>query len=113
MFSFCFILKQLEEILDRKIACSHLRAWQLFVESLLTQKRDCKFIAWPCPQGILEYASGKCFPMENNDRTQELGYVANNGPSGIYYLATRGEEPFCGTNVRLQYLILLISAQWI
>jgi hypothetical protein len=86
----------LEELLDRNIACSHLRAWQLFVESVRTQKGKCKFTAWPCPQGGIAYIKGTCFPMESTEWNQEMGYAANHGPLGIYYLVTRAETPFCG-----------------
>lgn len=85
-----------EELLDREIACSHLRAWQLYVESILTQSQKCKFIAWPCPRGTLSYAKGTCFPMESTGWSQEMGYRANRGPLGIYFLPTRSEPPFCG-----------------
>ncbi|XP_020285308.1 pancreatic triacylglycerol lipase-like isoform X2 [Pseudomyrmex gracilis] len=95
-----------EELLDRNIACSHLRAWQLFVDTVRTQKEDrCKFIAWPCPQGGVSYARGTCFPMETTDWHQEMGYAADRGPLGIYYLATRGETPFCGQPLRASVII--------
>lgn len=85
-----------EELLDREIACSHLRAWQLYVESILTQSQKCKFIAWPCPRGTLSYTKGTCFPMESTGWSQEMGYRANRGPLGTYFLPTRSEPPFCG-----------------
>lgn len=34
--------------------------------------------------------------MESTLWSQEMGYRANRGPLGIYYLPTRKEEPFCG-----------------
>lgn len=89
----------LEELLDRNIACSHLRAWQLFIESIRSQNEKCKFIAWPCPQGGLSYTKGICFPMESSDWNQEMGYAANRGPLGTYYLSTRAETPFCGNKI--------------
>lgn len=93
---YILLLLILEELLDRNIACSHLRAWQLFIESIRTQKEECKFTAWPCPQGGISYARGMCFPMESTEWNQEMGYAANRGPLGIYYLATRADSPFCG-----------------
>ncbi|XP_067213841.1 pancreatic triacylglycerol lipase-like [Linepithema humile] len=89
-----------EELLDRNIACSHLRAWFLFVESIRSQNDECKFIAWPCPHGGISYAKGMCFPMASTDWNQEMGYAANRGPLGIYYLATKAERPFCGQPLR-------------
>ncbi|KAG7212631.1 hypothetical protein KM043_012917 [Ampulex compressa] len=88
-----------EDTLDVNIACSHLRAWQLFAESL-KQQGQCKFVAWPCSQGGFAYTRGACFPMETTAWSQEMGYEANNGPLGTYYLATRENEPFCGQPVR-------------
>lgn len=88
-----------EDFLDREIACSHLRAWHLFVESIRSQNEKCKFVAWPCPHGGMSYAKGMCFPMETTDWSQEMGYAANRGPLGVYYLATRAETPFCGIGI--------------
>ncbi|XP_011643285.2 pancreatic triacylglycerol lipase-like isoform X1 [Pogonomyrmex barbatus] len=89
-----------EDVLDRNIACSHLRAFQLYVESIRSQTEKCKFIAWPCPQGGISYAKGTCFPMESTNWNQEMGYAANRGSLGIYYLATKAETPFCGQPIR-------------
>ncbi|XP_076683516.1 pancreatic triacylglycerol lipase [Andrena cerasifolii] len=89
-----------EETLTREIACSHLRAWRLFLESVGGGNESCRFIAWPCPKGRTSYVNGLCFPMESTAWTQEMGYRANIGPLGIYYLPTRGEEPFCGQPLR-------------
>lgn len=86
-----------EDILDRKIACSHLRAWELFVASLQSQREECKFIAWPCNQGADAFTRGTCFPHENTKWSQEMGYTADHGPLGIYYLATRPNKQYCGT----------------
>lgn len=40
-----------------------------------------------------------CFPMMSTDWNQEMGYAANHGPLGIYYLATEAETPFCGIGI--------------
>ncbi|XP_011865581.1 PREDICTED: pancreatic triacylglycerol lipase-like [Vollenhovia emeryi] len=89
-----------EDLLDKHIACSHLRAFQIYIESVRSQNEKCKFTAWPCPQGGISYARGTCFPMESTNWNQELGYAANRGALGIYYLATRAEAPFCGQPAR-------------
>lgn len=86
--------------MDKNIACSHLRAYQLYIESVRSQNEKCKFIAWPCPQGGISYAKGTCFPMESTNWNQEMGYAANHGALGIYYLATRAETPFCGIRIQ-------------
>lgn len=95
-------------MLTKEIACSHLRAWAYFLESIRTTNESCKFIAWPCPQGTISYTNGMCFPMESTLWSQEMGYRANRGPLGIYYLPTRDQEPFCGkVNLYVKYLQLV------
>lgn len=95
-----------EDFLDRNIACSHLRAWYFFVESIRSQKEECKFSAWSCPQGRMSYIKGMCFPMEIRERNQEMGYAANRESLGIYYLATRTESPFCGIEIQWEYNLI-------
>ncbi|XP_060829705.1 pancreatic triacylglycerol lipase-like [Bombus pascuorum] len=94
-----------EDMLTKEIACSHLRAWAYFLESIRTTNESCKFIAWPCPQGTISYTNGMCFPMESTLWSQEMGYRANHGPLGIYYLPTRDKEPFCGHPLRASVTI--------
>lgn len=38
--------------------------------------------------------------MESTNWNQEMGYAANHGALGIYYLATRAETPFCGIRIQ-------------
>ncbi|XP_012135888.1 pancreatic triacylglycerol lipase isoform X2 [Megachile rotundata] len=94
-----------EEMLTKELACSHLRAWMFFFESVRMGNESCKFNAWPCPQGRNSYMSGICFPMESTLWSQEMGYRANFGPLGIYYLPTREEQPFCGQSLRASAMI--------
>ncbi|XP_016910010.1 pancreatic triacylglycerol lipase-like isoform X2 [Apis cerana] len=94
------VVSHLRDMLTKEIACSHLRAWTYFLESVRTTNESCKFIAWPCSQGRMSYMNGMCFPMESTLWTQEMGYRADHGPLGIYYLPMREEEPFCGEPVR-------------
>lgn len=46
--------------------------------------------------------------MESTLWSQEMGYKADRGALGIYYLPTRGEELFCGMNdihnIRIKFL---------
>ena len=83
-------------MLTKEIACSHIRAWSYFLESVRKTNESCKFVAWPCSKGTTSFTNGMCFPMESTLWSQEMGYRANRGPLGIYYLPTREEEPFCG-----------------
>ncbi|XP_076237419.1 pancreatic triacylglycerol lipase [Calliopsis andreniformis] len=94
-----------EEALTKEVACSHLRAWTLFLESVRMENQSCKFTAWPCPQGRTFYTNGMCFPSESTFWSQEMGYRANRGPLGVYYLPTRGAEPFCGQPLRASVTI--------
>ncbi|XP_015592390.1 pancreatic triacylglycerol lipase isoform X2 [Cephus cinctus] len=89
-----------EESLNRKIACSHIRAWKYFVESMHTQFQNCKFTSWTCKRGASSFKKGLCFPRAVTNGPQEMGYAADRGPSGVFYLVTRPEEPFCGDPLR-------------
>ncbi|XP_044017708.1 pancreatic lipase-related protein 2-like isoform X2 [Aphidius gifuensis] len=90
-----------EDVLDNKIACSHSRSWELFVESLKSQFGKCKFTAWSCNQGVADFFDGNCFPhVDDNKPSQEMGISASRGSRGIYYLATTHQSPYCGDPVR-------------
>lgn len=90
-----------EDSLDIHIACSHVRSWFLFVESLQSHIHDgCKFETWPCKRRFGSYAAGSCFPPEESITSPELGYAADHGPTGLYYLPTRAEPPYCGYPLR-------------
>ncbi|XP_012256057.2 pancreatic lipase-related protein 2-like isoform X2 [Athalia rosae] len=90
---------QNDESLDKNIICSHLRAWQFFVESIQSQLQKCKFIAWPCPRGAADFLKGNCFPRETS-LSQEMGYKTNFAAQGTFYLATRSQKPYCGAVIR-------------
>ena len=89
-----------EDSLDIEIACSHVRSWFLFVESLKSQRGECKFHSWPCKRRFGSFSAGSCFPPEGTTTAPEMGYAADRGPTGLYYLATRSEYPFCGIPLR-------------
>ncbi|XP_015430886.1 PREDICTED: pancreatic triacylglycerol lipase-like [Dufourea novaeangliae] len=94
-----------EDSLTKELACSHLRAWRVFLESVRTANESCKFTAWPCPKGRNSYMNGMCFPMESTFWNQEMGYKANQGALGIYYLPTREDSPLCGEPYRASVAI--------
>ncbi|KAK9298987.1 hypothetical protein QLX08_007896 [Tetragonisca angustula] len=94
-----------DDMLTKEIACSHIRAWSYFLESVRKTNESCKFVAWPCSKGTTSFTNGMCFPMESTLWSQEMGYRANRGPLGIYYLPTREEEPFCGQPLRASVTI--------
>lgn len=41
--------------------------------------------------------------MESVGWSQEMGYRANRGPLGTYFLPTRSEPPFCGITIFVIY----------
>jgi len=74
---------------DLTPACSHMRAIWLYLESILTpcflsrqQCSDQYNLPGSCTTGVLPY--------------QSMGFAANTyGARGIFYLTTRGSEPYC------------------
>ncbi|XP_031349709.1 pancreatic lipase-related protein 2-like isoform X2 [Photinus pyralis] len=102
------VVTHLEKTLTRETACSHVRAWELFRESLeiqLKQAPSCSFVAYKCRGGLEEYRQGECFPSmdnggfgSNNDIGKMGEYVQGDG---IMYLATKNKYPFCGTQMQV------------
>lgn len=89
--------------LDRAVACSHIRAYRYFLETLemkasaikkiTNEINNCKFIAFSCPKGPRDFLSGRCFP-ENDFSSGILGEDSTG--QGAMYLVTTGAPPFCG-----------------
>ena len=66
-----------------------------------SQFGKCKFTTWPCKRRSGSYSAGHCFPPENRIAAPEMGYAADKGPSGVYYLTTRSKVPYCGYPLRI------------
>ncbi len=49
--------------LNTSIVCNHLRAWQLFLESLKTKDSECELWSFPCSGGWSSFIKGNCFPF--------------------------------------------------
>lgn len=109
------IILYFPEPLNREIACSHIRAWRYFLESILTKASNpngCKFVTYPCSEGLPGFTYGKCFPRNLFDSKDPLllhesyrkdfGYLGEDAKgSGIMYLVTRNSEPYCGTQLQV------------
>ena len=73
--------------------CSHYRAALLYSETI-EQRHDCVFQACPCPTQQ-HFDKGYCRDCHSNDG-QLLGYRSiESNKTGIFYVATSGEEPYC------------------
>jgi hypothetical protein len=98
-----------EHSLDTDIACSHIRAWRLFVESLNQRPGGCQFMAYPCNAGLPSFQQGKCYPSlqkcagEIVPQAQSCGMMGVSADlargRGALYLVTRDSSPFCGKNI--------------
>jgi hypothetical protein len=95
-----------EGSLDVDIACSHVRAWRLFVESLSQRPGGCQFMAYPCHAGLPSFLQGNCYSTlqkcarESGPSAQPCGMMGINADKprgrGALYLVTRDSSPFCG-----------------
>lgn len=103
------ISSQFGGTLTRESACSHIRAFHIYVEALLNKssgKRSCKFLAFKCTKGMQAFQNGECFPqLDNPDDPLALNdtYLSDFGSfgddtrgNGVMYFVTRESAPFCG-----------------
>ncbi|KAK7101243.1 hypothetical protein V1264_024054 [Littorina saxatilis] len=73
------------------VACSHLRALDLFTESI---NNPCPFIAYPCVN-VVEFDKGHCLTCSGHGCSR-LGYHANTmSGRGSLYLTTQDSSSFC------------------
>lgn len=87
--------------LDRDIACSHIRAYSYFLETLLgvaDERRGCQFYAWNCPRGADDFYHGRCFPSKATGAILSGRMGENSFGQGSMYLATRSGRPYCGNS---------------
>ncbi|CAG2065354.1 unnamed protein product, partial [Timema podura] len=95
---------------DINVACSHVRAWKLFLESMTTPPGGCRFMAYPCQAGLPGFLQGSCFPapdacnISHGDPQQSCGFMGYDAQHskgrGALYLVTRDTEPYCGEQLR-------------
>ncbi|XP_060083651.1 pancreatic lipase-related protein 2-like [Ylistrum balloti] len=87
---FNLITLQIEEFTGT-IACSHMRAIDLFTASIPTS--GCSFTAYPCSNKA-DFNAQRCHSCGNG--CSEMGYHANEHTAhGKFYLSTTGHQPFC------------------
>ncbi|XP_019877450.1 pancreatic triacylglycerol lipase [Aethina tumida] len=102
----------LEEASRVLVACNHVRAIKLFIDSINTQ---CPYIAHQC-SGFNQFMSGKCFTCKPGANCAIMGYHADSTP-GIenevapvkpqdtvgakYFLTTGREYPYCHRMYRI------------
>ncbi|KAJ9591619.1 hypothetical protein L9F63_001833 [Diploptera punctata] len=102
------VVSHFEGALDISIACSHIRAWRLFVESILQTPDGCQFMAYPCHSGLPSFLQGNCYPALqkcalgiNAQACGTMGVNAMQSPGrGALYLVTRDSSPYCGEQLR-------------
>lgn len=100
----------LDKTLSLDSACSHIRAWRLFVESLLTKangvENSCQFTAFKCLGGVKSFEQGFCFPQiqqsTNSSLLEHNYHVGKFGEDvkgqGIMFFLTKATAPFCGNS---------------
>lgn len=104
--------------LDRDSACSHIRAFRLYIETVLNKVKNknkkadyCQFTAFNCNGGLPSFESGHCFPQleKANSRlaidrsyiADEIGQIGEDVRGrGVMYLSTRSTSPHCGTQLQ-------------
>lgn len=93
--------------LNTSVVCNHLRAWQLFLESLRASKTGCEFLSYPCPGGWSSFEKGNCFAANCTDQTcSKMGYLANKSKNlGPLFLVTRDSSPFCGYQLHITVVL--------
>ncbi|KAK9881696.1 hypothetical protein WA026_017215 [Henosepilachna vigintioctopunctata] len=108
------VVSSLDRTLTREIACSHIRAWHIFQESLLNKvsgkNNTCEFISYSCPGGLPSFERGHCFPHLDNPKSKlyldptyrsEIGKLGEDAKGeGVMYLTTRSSSNFCGAQLQ-------------
>ncbi|KAL3268959.1 hypothetical protein HHI36_008045 [Cryptolaemus montrouzieri] len=108
------VVTSFDKTLTREIACSHIRAWHLFQETLLNKvegkNNTCEFISYSCPGGLPSFERGHCFPHLDNPKSKlyldpsyrtEIGKLGEDARGeGVMYLTTRSSSAFCGSQLQ-------------
>ncbi|KAF5284338.1 hypothetical protein FQA39_LY04631 [Lamprigera yunnana] len=116
------VMTHFEKTISKDTACSHLRSWELFIESLemkLNKSENCQFTAFKCKNGLDSFQKGLCFSnlegskkslLDNSYRTDldKMGEDAEG--NGIMYLVTRDRSPFCGKQLQVG-VVLFTTAE--
>ncbi|XP_018575805.1 pancreatic lipase-related protein 2-like isoform X2 [Anoplophora glabripennis] len=104
------VVTHLEGGLSRDIACSHLRAFFLYTESVLNMlkkkenKDICEFTSFTCPGGLTSFEKGYCFPQieKNSSLVLDPSYLSDIGRfgedakgEGVMYFSTKDSSQYC------------------
>ncbi|GJQ76039.1 hypothetical protein Trydic_g18090 [Trypoxylus dichotomus] len=112
------LLTHLDRGFTNNSTCSHVRSIELFVESLFykaERENKCEFISFKCPGGMPSYERGQCFPTLDNSNDplaidlkyrNDIGFMGEDATgSGVMYFATRGVQPYCGSQLQAEVRI--------
>ncbi|XP_065572804.1 lipase member I-like isoform X6 [Artemia franciscana] len=84
-------------LLDVLTACSHMRAWRYFLESVASADR---FLAVPCPDNPT-FKAGLCGDCDRTKRNCSvaipMGFWTPSTARGNYYLSTKRRKPYSYT----------------
>ncbi|CAH1736994.1 pancreatic triacylglycerol lipase [Aphis gossypii] len=101
------IKEGIEEASRVLVACNHVRAIKLFIESINSK---CPYIAHKC-NSYQNFLQGKCFSCKDNDAgcaIMGLNTVRpNHAPGSKYFISTGKDTPYC----RRQYKVMLDLAK--
>lgn len=82
--------------LSKDPGCSHKRAQDLFIYSVL---HTCSLKSYYCKNGWRSFLSGECLNITNASYIGEMGYHSIDAPGrGKQYLNTTGAPPYCYNN---------------
>ena len=71
------------------IGCSHLRANELFTESI---NSSCRFKAYPCSSAG-DFKANRCHTCRS--RCTTMGYETDKSKRGTFYFTTASSSPYC------------------
>ncbi|KAH3772676.1 inactive pancreatic lipase-related protein 1-like [Dreissena polymorpha] len=77
------------EYFSSTLACSHVRATDLYTESISS---SCHFRSQPC-DSVANYEAGRCSAC--NSGCVAMGYTTPSAARGSYFLTTNRQPPFC------------------
>lgn len=96
-------------MLTKNTACSHIRAFELFLESLSSKadnSSSCEFLTYKCEGGYASFNNGQCFiqvqyvndsSKVNSSYRDDVSVLGENARgTGIMYFNTKASSPFCG-----------------
>ena len=94
------MFRDLTKLLDGSVFqtyCSHLRVFDLFIESL-NSSSSCPFTTYQCDSNEV-FQTGQCLGCQNTSSCNMLGYHGDaSGGLGNVYVNTYSESPFCGVH---------------